>query len=229
MIENLQKDVKFYQEILKISHVQSAVIDISNQEKWKLPIAMYCRAIELTEAINNLDQNGQINAGTILCRSLFELHVDFLLCLSDLNYLNQMRRNELPGEIEMEKSFEDSQILVDLESELEELKENGYSKINIQQKFKKLESIPNWSNLYDGHYRSLCIETHNSSRSLISAHIDDSESEIKFGRGVGMSSGKFSVTRKQVALTLGMMSRLIHNLLCTGRSNKFDAVIKKYK
>jgi len=154
-VEWAMKHTQFYKEALEIAEAHCGLISETEDPNWKLPLSMYCRGIELVGGIDSVDKSGLFNVGNILCRSLLELHVDFLLALLDPDYEKQMRRNELPGEIDLEKSLNNP--TDELEEELKNLNSLGFKKMRIMGKLR----IPVMADTVSGdggHHRSVATQ-----------------------------------------------------------------------
>jgi len=184
--------------------------------------AMYYRAIELAEAISLEHSEGHMNVVPILCRVLTELSVDFIHAMSKPDYFFQMRFDELRGEIATEKALGNTEMVAVLERERDGVIGRGFKKLSIIRKFQLLGEP--YASGYDTGYRSFCVESHNSSRSLSTAHLQQTESGWLLKDGVGMTEGRLDIVLVQSGRALCMMSSLVHIAFKTGKEAHFSEI-----
>ncbi len=150
-------------------------------------IELYISLIELTSCIIILIDKKRFAGVPVLLRSLLEAFVDFknICCDEDyVNYLEAKFHSEWLRVLNQAKNGKnlflshysnwkdlDSQ-LSEHESELDRLKNNGYSPLNISQCFEKAGMADVYSSLYN----FLCSEAHSNIRALIDRHVKINQS-----------------------------------------------------
>jgi len=123
----------------------------------------------------------------IILRSVLEAFVDFRNLQKDKAYTNFMTASFLKEKQKLTKEalnknpytsgfnnkIDMSGELIRIESELEELKNNNFSPINIFQKFEKV----NMEKEYRTVYNELCLKTHNNIKALENRYIQIDKNE----------------------------------------------------
>jgi hypothetical protein len=163
--------------------------------------AMLFRGIHLAEEVVILVSKNRPQLTSLMARSLIEVFLDFVLLVKDPGYLLHMIDKN---------NFEKNRILKDLkaqgfEVEVEETPKwtNNKSIHNIRDKFDAI----GLSDLYTI-YRSFCSDTHNSTMSLKSSHVDYNHKDIVVLNKI-QATNSSNIAINQSYKTLNRMFRII--------------------
>ena len=185
--ENL-RDTKELYEFLPISISEctelARVLKFDKTHKWHVNlISLYGSMLELANSICVLVQGDSPIGVPIILRSMIEAFMDFSNLAATRTYgyhmdaanvkewikiFEEAKRGENPYLADISNLPNIDEILSDHKTQLDELKEKGYSPLSIFQKF----DTSNQSKEYRSIYNFLCCDSHNNIRSLISRHAD---------------------------------------------------------
>ncbi len=182
----MEKHIEYLKKI--IIEVQNSIEQIANYAENQiniLSISLCSSIFENTVACMSLLENKMYSSIPLLLRSIVEAYIDLVNLSKDKNYYNyivasyykehkRLLKNILddPNSNRFfikSKSMPDLQKkLQDAERDLNQLIAQGYSPLNIKEKFEKADM----SELYGSVYYLLCQEFHNDPKALESRHID---------------------------------------------------------
>jgi hypothetical protein len=176
--------------------------------------ALYYRGIELAQASLDSLNNSKYSAAAILLRSLLEVYVDFANLVLDKKYFLVIEANDLRNRIKRNKSIlnnsdkDESEIRKEIEQQeerIKHLKENGGKELNIFQRFKKI----NHMNVYREIYTILSDETHANFASIERMHIGHNGKEFYIDSSL-KSAAYRELVLTRVAKSISTMSIGIH-------------------
>ncbi len=154
-------------------------------------VMLYSTMLELLGSACILIRAGVHVGVPILLRSSLEAYADFSNLSKQREYGYHMRAAELQEWIRVHRAADDPEnpylkglsdapgrdaILSQWESELAELKEKDFRPLQQKEKFEQA----GLEQLYRSVYNSLCCDSHNNIRALVSRHIDISSDESDF-------------------------------------------------
>ena len=152
---------------------------------------LYASIIELGNSICRLLSNGEATGTRTLARMAMEAFVDLTNLMSDRTYVNNLQVRELRewqltyeraakgnpyfAGIAREPGFEERR---ETEArELETLRQQGFNRLSAEDRFRRAGK----SEDYDGAYRWMSSDSHNSLRSLVQRHmnvVDEKNAEL---------------------------------------------------
>lgn len=176
-------------------------------------LAMYYRAINLSEEILSFIRDNKPEFASIMARTLLEVYVDFMNLVKEPKFLLHL----------MDENKRSKNIII---SNLNRLGfgndgkdfnywNKRYKKINIIEKFKNI----GMNDLYTI-YREFCSDTHNSIISLRKSHIVYSEENVVI-KNKSSKKGSGSLVINKSYQCLKEMSFVIHFMLKTGLACNF--------
>ncbi|MCL2438781.1 MAG: DUF5677 domain-containing protein [Coriobacteriia bacterium] len=169
-------------------HSSASELQFNKTHPWHFfLVALYGSILELTGCILILAKNnGNAGLGAVL-RVQLEAYIDLANLAEDPSYLEYIRAANLDRQkriyskaaagntfiCEIAKSPDFTDIQDSTIQQLSVLTEKGVKPLSVIEKFKRA----NVEEVYDGVYRKLCFDTHNSESALISRHLEPLDEE----------------------------------------------------
>ncbi len=181
-----------------MSHLHEVALDLitrfrfNKKHPWHLGlVSLYGTMLELLGSICVLIREDIAVGIPILLRSVVEANLDFTNLANDRKYgyylraaekrewikiLREAKKGENPFLAGIALAPNLDETLSEWESELAELKQDGYRPLRQNEKFDKVNLSP----VYKSVYNFLCCHSHNNLRALVSRHVNISPDETDF-------------------------------------------------
>lgn len=229
---------QLHQEAIQLA----ATLKFDKSHPWhRNLVSLFGSMIELLGSTCILIQEEAHIAIPILLRSYIEAYLDYVNLASDKTYGFHMDAAEAKEWIKLlgEAKFGENPFLTNIASyeeiavalaqqqlKLCQLKRDGYNPLSQEDKFIKAKLSP----LYRSVYNSLCCDSHNNIRSLVSRHInistDQQDFSVEFYRRINPDELYF-----QIALFCNFMvsaTEILNSALQVGNPSAVDELRTKY-
>jgi len=173
-IEDKKVFFNLLKELIKYAEENLKLIKFDKKRGQHLAsVCLYCRIIELCYACVYLVEK-HISIGVpLLVRSGLEAQVDLVNCLNDIDYFKIMYASYLIPKKKYLSNIGDNVELSATEYEFNNLKGIGINPLNVKERFEKAIMLQEYYTAYN----LLCLDTHNTIRSLEDYYIEKHNGE----------------------------------------------------